>query len=101
MLSSRSPPGATVNGPIVVDGLSSLIVNNNGQVNGNITSTNNGDFLLDQNGTSGGTTVSVTGSASTLLPVRAGLPLTHTARPAEQKVLESYDVRNTTQPKQK
>ena len=87
-------PGATVNGPFSIDGLSSLIFNNNGQINGNVTVTNNGDFAFDQNGTFGGTTLSVSGFGFNSLLVRAGRSVNTVIMSGSQNEIDNFGVLN-------
>ena len=87
-------PSATVNGPSFIDGLSSLIFNNNGQINGNVTVTNNGDFAFDQNGTFGGCVLSVTGSGLNSLLARAYRSVDTATMSGARNEIENFGVLN-------
>lgn len=89
-------PGATVNGPLLIDGLSSLIFGNHGQINGNVTVTNNGNLSFDQNGTFGGTTLSVAGSGVNDLLVRAGRSVNTVILSGAQNIVDNLGVLNNT-----
>lgn len=88
-------PGATINGPVVIDALTTLSFQNNGTINGNITVTRNGDFTFDQNGTFGGTAVSVTGTGTNDLIVRAGRSVNDITMTGAQNVVDNSGVLNT------
>ncbi|GGC17987.1 hypothetical protein GCM10007205_28730 [Oxalicibacterium flavum] len=86
--------GATVNMGMSIDGLLSLVFNNNGQINGNITVTNNGDFTFDQNGTFGGTTLSVDGTGTNSVTVRTGRSIDTLIMSGAQNRIDNYGVLN-------
>ncbi|WP_454720393.1 MULTISPECIES: autotransporter family protein [Cupriavidus] len=87
-------PGATINGPVVIDNLTTLTFQNNGQINGDITVTRNGNLTFDQNGTFGGTTLSVTGTGANSLIVRAGRSVNTVAMSGAQNQVDNFGVLN-------